>query len=415
MSEASGGRSPALIDTRSGRFETGAALVAAVLVGVDVPLPYNTPLSIVVGLALLPVVLNGGRRYRSFVALCILVFSTVGTGLLIAEFSSAPSSTSLAIAQCMRVLSLAFAFAVLLWARGRTGARRIILAFATGMLVSVPIGGIHLLNPWKFDLGLPLTLIALSLPFVYRRPIPQAVVGLLLIAVNAAFSSRSAAGFLLIAVAVSFTITPAADGVRRGRAWVVFRYAQVAAVAAGAYFLLQAAILDGMLGDDLQERTQAQVAASGSVLTGGRPEMGASVALITSNPWGYGAGAIPTPTQILVAKSGMARLGYDPNNGYVERYMFGTSFEVHSTLGDLWITFGIVGAVLAIFCVIVLLRGTGHAMATGTLSTVAVYLVIRGVWDMAFSPVYTSVLLLPLALAVVAIPRRTLVDDVGVR
>lgn len=397
--------------TRWERSETAAALIAAVLVGIDIPLPFNTPLSVIAGILLLPVVVRSGRRYTSFVALGVLVLATVVWGYLVGELSPAPTSRSLALAQGMRVISLALALAVLLWSRDRAGVRRTITAFAVGMIVSLPFAGIHALNPWKFDIGLPLTLIVLSLPFVYRRPWSQAIAGVLLILLNLLFSSRSAAGFLLIAVAVSLTTASAEGVVRRGRGWIALRYAQVAAVVVGAYFLLQSAILDGMLGDDLQERTQAQLATSGSVLTGGRPEMGASFALISSNPWGYGAGALPTPSQILVAKSGMAALGYDPNNGYVERYMFGTSFEVHSTLGDLWVTFGIVGAALALFCVFMLIRGTGFTIALGTVSTVAVYLVIRAIWDMAFSPIYTSVLVLPLALAVVAIPRVARGED----
>ena len=42
----------------------------------------------------------------------------------------------------------------------------------------------------------------------------------------------------------------------------------------------------------------------------------------------------------------MSALNYDPNNGYVEQYLFGQGYEVHSVLGDLWIHFGVAGALL---------------------------------------------------------------------
>lgn len=392
---------------RGARFETTAAVIATVLIGIDIRLPFNAPTSVIIGTVLFPVVFPAAYRYRWFLGFVALVVATVGWGLFMSAQSAEPSSTSLAVAQCLRVLNLVFALAVLLWTRGRVGIAHTVLAFAGGMLLGVPLSGIHALNPWKFDLGLPLTLIALSLPLVYRKRIPQIVTGCVLIAINVLFSSRSAAGFVLIAVALGLTGGSAAVAVaRRSKKWLALRYAQVVAAAAGAYFLLQGAILEGMLGEGIQERTQAQISAGGSALVGGRPEMGASIALITANPWGYGAGALPTPSQILIAKGGMARLGYDPNNGYVEQYMFGTSFEVHSTIGDLWVTFGIPGAILAIICLILLIGGTGNAMANGTMSTVLVYLVIRAVWDLGFSPIYTSVLLLPLALAVIATPRH---------
>lgn len=400
---------------RGAKFETTAAVAAIILIGIDIRLPFNAPTSVVIGTVLFPVVFPAAYRYTWFLGFAALVLATVGWGLFMSAQSSEPSSTSLAVAQCLRVLNLVFALAVLLWARGRVGIAHTVLAFAGGMLLGVPLSGIHALNPWKFDLGLPFTLIALSLPFVYRKRVPQIVTGCVLIAINVLFSSRSAAGFVLIAVALGLTGGSAAAvaGARRSKKWLALRYAQVVAAAAGAYFLLQGAILEGMLGEGIQERTQAQISAGGSALVGGRPEMGASIALIAANPWGYGAGALPTPSQILIAKGGMARLGYDPNNGYVEQYMFGTSFEVHSTIGDLWVTFGIPGAILAIVCLILLLGGTGGAMANGTMSTVLVYLVIRSVWDLGFSPIYTSVLLLPLALAVIAAPRRDPVEPPG--
>ena len=37
----------------------------------------------------------------------------------------------------------------------------------------------------------------------------------------------------------------------------------------------------------------------------------------------------------------MAYIGYDPNNGYVEKWMFGHGYALHSTFGDLWAIYGL--------------------------------------------------------------------------
>ena len=71
--------------------------------------------------------------------------------------------------------------------------------------------------------------------------------------------------------------------------------------------------------------------------------MAATRALFVHDPLGFGLGIIPSLTDITVAKTGMSAINYQPDNGYVERYMFGTQFEVHSVTGDLWALFGIPG------------------------------------------------------------------------
>lgn len=101
-----------------------------------------------------------------------------------------------------------------------------------------------------------------------------------------------------------------------------------------------------------------------------------------------------------IAKAGMAAIGYDPNNGYVDVYMFGYGFEVHSLLGDLWLLFGPLGAVLALTIVGYALFGLGTALSNGTAATVVVFLALRLSWDLAFSPFASAMVYLPLALAV---------------
>ena len=175
---------------------------------------------------------------------------------------------------------------------------------------------------------------------------------------------------------------------------------RVALVGVGGYFLIQAALLDGALGENARARSVAQIERSGSLLTGGRPELGASIALLTARPWGYGSGVFPTGEQIQTAKRGMVTLGYDPDNGYVNRYMFGNGFEVHSLTGDLWILFGLSGLALAVLLALAVGSSLITRLASGTASAVGAFLALRLLWDLAFSPIGSAALTLAVTLAV---------------
>ena len=43
----------------------------------------------------------------------------------------------------------------------------------------------------------------------------------------------------------------------------------------------------------------------------------------------------------------MIDINYDPDNGYVNNFMFGNGIELHSGIGDLWAFMGPVGLVVA--------------------------------------------------------------------
>jgi hypothetical protein len=181
----------------------------------------------------------------------------------------------------------------------------------------------------------------------------------------------------------------------------------IIAIAVLSYNLMQAFILSGYLGEGAQARSEAQLQASGSLLLGGRPEIGASVALLGARPWGYGLGIIPAFKDIYLAKTGMASLNYSPNNGYVERYMFGTGFELHSVIADFWIRFGILGLAFALMVLVLLIRGAIHNLVNHTARALVLFLVLQVSWDLFFSPLYiTSVQVMTLAVALVIVPSQ---------
>jgi hypothetical protein len=158
----------------------------------------------------------------------------------------------------------------------------------------------------------------------------------------------------------------------------------------------QALILDGYLGAETQARSIEQLRTSGSLVLGGRPELAATFALMRDHPWGFGVGSVPTAADVQVAKEGMASIGYQPDNGYVERFMFGGHFELHSVVG------------LALVAVLlgVLVVGVVRQLAHGTASAILIFAAAQSVWNIFFAPFYSSVPFLVIAVALALVPVR---------
>jgi len=387
-------------------WETTAAHVAVFIIAIRYRFSPDIPLGFLLAAALLPVTAHHLLRHRGAFTITVMVIVSAVSGVLL-TFGQAPHgniAASLATVQTVRVLGIALVLAALLWARSVLGVRRVILTFGLGSLASLAVSGINPDNVWKFSLSVPVTLILLSLPGMDKHRGRQLVAALLLVTISALNDSRSAAGLLLVAAALT-VVGKGGRHVPEPGAWRSWgALTRVALIGVGAYLATQAAILEGVLGEAARSRTEAQISQSGSALIGGRPEMGAAFALITDRPWGYGAGTLADYATTMVGKAGMKALGYDPNNGYVENYMFGYGFEVHSLLGDLWILFGFAGAVLAVLIVAFALNGLGASLARGAATAAVTFLVLRLVWDFAFSPFPSAMAFLPLTLAVALPP-----------
>ena len=155
-------------------------------------------------------------------------------------------------------------------------------------------------------------------------------------------------------------------------------------------------------------RSEAQIASTGSILLGGRPEIGAAVALLREYLGGLGLGTLPTFGDVYIAKGGMYAVNYDPNNGYVENYMFGSRIEVHSVLGDLWLRFGVFGMATAVALLLIALVGALALIARNRASALVVFLAVQTSWETMFSPMYTTaaqILTLAVGLLAVVGPR----------
>lgn len=384
-----------------------AALVI-VLIALRIELPLGLTAGTVLVLALTPVWLPAAWSYVAYPWVVILSLVSVISGVWLTEVASAGHAVSKAVLLEKTILLVGAVAGMgwILWSRRFLQPWLIASLFGVGLLLGIRPGvGRFVENPWRFGFSIPLTVLLLAVALRSGKRWLQWTLALALGVVSAANGGRSAFAILvLVAVFVLWQGRPTVE-VRRASVMRLLLFTGVLVLA--AYSVGQAVILDGYLGEETQMRTQSQVDASGSMLLGGRPEAAATAALILERPIGYGAGTIPSLGDIQVAKSGMAGINYDPNNRYVEQYMFAGRFELHSVLGDLWIWFGIPGAILAVAFVVVVVRRVSELVTARAASGIVLFLAAKTLWDVAFGPLYSAVPLLVLALGLLLVPRGT--------
>lgn len=365
-------------------------------------------LSLLTAIALLPVWWPALREFRFARPLLALAGGAALWGAVLTAFETTrPVSTSLLMEQTFSLLSLAGGIGVLLWARTLLGIGGTAVAFGVGALANVALTGGNSANLWKYSLAVPVIIILLGLTSTSGRRWLDLLCLALLAAVCLVSDSRSMTSFLLLSGVIVLWQMFMPPGRRRPRPGQTLLL--LGLLSLGAFSLLQALILDGALGDAAQQRTQAQIDTSGSLIAGGRPELGAATALVSHRPQGFGSGVLPTSQDVWIAKSGMSELNYDPDNGYVEGYMFGGQYEVHSVLGDMWLRFGPIGALFAVALIGCAVYAVARSVSLKAASGLAVWLTLLGAWDTFFSPLLTSSRTLALLFALTAIPALELV------
>jgi hypothetical protein len=368
------------------------AAVVLVVLGYRFNLPYGLTAGYVAALALLPVWIRIATARPAGVLIYALGVLTAGSGALLAVYSAQDHAMSLnsGLISLLLLVGILAGAGVLLWARTLMRTGWAVALFGLGMLLSIsPGSSTFAANAWKFEIGPAATVIALGLATLTGRRWTEALVLILLCATSALNDSRSAFAILMLALlAVAWQSRPRSANGRTSAAATV---AAIGAMGYTVYAFGQALILDGYLGEDTQERSLRQVETSGSILLGSRPELGATAGLMADRVIGFGLGVVPGAGDVLTAKAGMAELGYDPNNGYVERYMFGSRFELHSVIGDLWADFGIAGVLYAAVLAGVVVVIFSRLLTDGRASAIVVFLVVQSGWNLFFSPLYSSV------------------------
>lgn len=390
---------------RTERYTTTSIVAAAAAAATAVRYQFGpgVSLSLIAAVVLLPVWWQVLARFRfARLLLALAAIAAVWGGVLTLFETMRPVSTSLLLEQTFTLLSLAGGIGVLLWARTQIGLGGTAVAFGVGALANVALTGGNSANLWKYSLAVPVIIIVLGLTATSgRRWLDLLALGGLAV-VCLASDSRSMTSFLLLAAVIVLWQMFMPPGTRRPRPMQTLVLLGVLSLA--AFSLLQALILEGALGDAAQQRTQAQIDTSGSLIAGGRPELGAATALVAERPQGFGSGVLPVSHDVWIAKTGMSELNYDPDNGYVEGYMFGGQYEVHSVVGDLWLRFGPVGAIFAVALIGCAIYAVARSVSVKAAAGIAIWLVLLGAWDTFFSPLLTSSRTLALLFALTAIP-----------
>jgi len=391
--------------------------VALVMIGMDVPLGHSISTSAVAALALLPVWCAAPRHYPGSRWVFLLTVASLAAGSVLALLPSNEHDVDPrnAYAMAVRMLAIVGGFGVLLWSRYTFHLETVVLLYGSGSLLSGVLDIPGSLNPWKYQLATPVTLIVLALLQRSRSRLPSVVALLLLALVLVAGVSvvndyRSFFGFTVLTAALvtwQALRKPASTGEVRERglrAWLTVTILLTAAAYA-LYSTVTALLLTGALGARLQAQADAQVLVSGSLLAGGRPEWSATRVLLGRSPAGFGLGAVPTPSDVLAAKGGLVTVGVSPDNGYVDHYMFGGQFRLHSILADAWSSFGWTGVLLVVVIGLLIVRALVTGLLEGTASPTAILLAMLALWDLGFGPIYSDFGEVMFALGIVLHPR----------
>ncbi|VEG29660.1 hypothetical protein [Actinomyces howellii] len=349
-------------------WEAVAAAIMAALVAMRTEVAGGIVVGDCAALVLLPVTWTAVRRSRGFTWLLVVAALAVVAGWVLSLAAVGEFTVLVSARRSVLLLAagLPAVVATLVWASRRLSLRGAVAAFGVGMVID----NLSLLqtspNPWKFGLGVAVAVTLTALTQGLGRPVQATIAGVLAVSFLLA-DSRATSGFMLLIMALLVWQAVAATLPVRHWSPARLRLNQsllVAGMTLAAVTAVVAASLSGYLGQDAQARTAAQAAGTTNPFLAARPELGASWALLTHRPWGYGAGVMPRYEDVRVAMNGMKELGYNPDNGYVQQYMFGNGFELHSGLVDAWIALSVPGAALMVLGVLMALRALRTDLGT---------------------------------------------------
>ena len=408
-----GGRSDARSAPRHGPdtaliLRVGAQ-VALFVTGTGMYATHYVSFADVVAVALAPVWLTLLPRYRGAVTLFAAAPVLLGSGLILATLHRDDHTVERELAQIqISILLTGLAvLAVVLWARSLLPWWRVALAFGLGQLTdAVGTGTAFGADGFKFHLAVPLTVVVLALTHRFGGFVGSAVAALVLGVLGIVNDARSYMAFCVIAAALALWQAARLSSRRRMRR--LSPLLVLGGLGGGIYLLLSNLLVGGYLGAALQAKSVAQVDAAGSLLAGGRPEWAATFQLMGIEPGGFGLGVRPSWFDIIVAKRGLRDVGLPiENNGYIDNYMFGQGYDMHSIVAELWAAYGWVGLAFAALVVVLLLGNLARMLADRTAGTLLVFVATSALWNLGFGPLYTNWSDVCLALALLLAVRAT--------
>jgi hypothetical protein len=375
--------------TAADRVRRQTATVALLLLGVNASVSVGLSTGLLATLGLLPVWCTSLPRYRGAVPIAVLTLASLPAGLVL-DFASGDRDVDArtAIEVSLRLVTAIGGVGLILWCREFLPPARIAVVLGSGWLLAALANSPGSENPWKYELAVPVTLVVLGLTAGARSRRPVVAALLVLAAVGVVNEHRSYLGFCLATLGLLLWQARPVRGSRRLPA-----LGQVALLALSAYVVYRLATLllvNGLLGYDLQQRSLQQIRDGGSLLVGGRPEITATARLLQEYPGGFGVGAVPRSADVMVAKQGLVTAGVPTHNGYIDRFMFGGQFKLHSVAADLWSNFGLVGLLLGAVIALTILLSLTARMADRKASALVLFLALTALWDVAFSPLYSG-------------------------
>lgn len=381
--------------------------LAVAMVGYTRPLPMGLMAGLVAAVALLPLWLPVARRTRGLVPLLVLAGVGLASGALLAWLHADDHGFALLEASVYgsTVLAAVGGVGVLVWARGVLTLPVLGVVFGLAVLATGVLGASGSGNVWKYQLSSGLMVIGLALAARRGRAAVTLAVLAVLALVNVTNDTRSAFGFCVVAGAlVLWQRRPRRAGAAPG-ARLRLALPLLAVLGATGYWLLTRLMLAGVLGTEIQDRTAVQIAQTGSLILGGRPEWAATWALARVHPFGFGPGIVPNSEDVLVGKAGIAVTNIPTAEAYLQNYLLAGSVELHSILADLWAGLGPAGALLGLLMGALVVTGAADRLARRQASGLVCLLVPMALWGLLFGPLESNVDTLVLALGLLLLPR----------
>lgn len=383
-------------------FVTALGLQAAiVLVGFDYTVTKGASMGLVIGLVTLPLWISTMRRYSLAPTILVLAVLCVPSGYVLSRLSSVDHAVdgNLRTSWFGLILSGVAGMAIILWARTKFPLHRVVLLYGIGALAdAVMFGNMS----WKFDLAEPTTFVVLGIVERFNNRLVPAVAVLVIGVFGVLDEGRSFFGFCLIAATLTFWQMRPVGKLTKAARW--FPVVLMVGICAAIYSMGTTLLTSGALGATLQERSTAQIQATGSLLAGGRPEWAATRELIRLNPEGFGAGVVPSWADLQAGRTGLASINIDAG-GYTTNYLFGNGFELHSVAADLWVSFGFIGAALAVVILVALVRSMSFLIAERRAATSVLFACALALWYLCFGPIYSNWLDICVALGLALVVR----------
>ncbi|MGB3411607.1 MAG: hypothetical protein WBA45_10440 [Microthrixaceae bacterium] len=388
-------------------LSSSAAQFGVILVGVDYYFMKGGSIALLWAILLAPVCLPALHRYRLSRVIVVATPLTLVWGYVLALQATVDHSVDLANMQVIMgvVLTGIAALVLVLWARTFVSVNRVAILFGIGLLMRALMEGDF---TWKFGLAMPVTFMVMGLMGQARNKVLPAVVILTMGAFGIVTGARSYFAFCFIS-AVLILWQSAPSRVREESAGGALRRWRPALLMLSlglvVYFAISALLVNGAFGRNMQERSQAQVEASGSLIAGGRPEWAATRELARNRPHGFGAGVVPTWGDLEAGKAGLASINVDAG-GYTKYYMFGGSFELHSVMADFWVSFGFAGLGLTFIVLFCLVRNVSTLVSMKLAAPIVLFSTLISLWSMFFGPMYTDWLPICVALGMSMLTRE---------